>query len=116
MNFSDHPNRATIQVLRSEGGETHTIPCGFRGVEGKRLTVVSREYLPPRQTLSVEYSDAMFLGEVVACTPEQHGSWRTEIKVEHILTGLESLMNLRSRLMEHSAPQRTEVFASSFCH
>ena len=115
MNFSDHPNRATIQVLRAEGG-TQSIPCGFKGMEGKRLTLLSREYLPASQALSVEYSDTMFLGEVVACAPEPHGSWRTVIKVEHILTGLQSLMNLQARLLGQQMPHAVERTPMALCH
>ena len=73
-------------------------------MEGKRLNLTSRDRLPALTAVTVEYNDAMFLGEVVACTHNCDDTWHVEIKVEQILTGLQSLMNLRARLLGESAP------------
>jgi hypothetical protein len=48
---------------------------------------------------SVECNDTLFLGEVIASVSGANGSWRVEVKVEQIVTGLESLMKLRSHLL-----------------
>jgi hypothetical protein len=68
-------------------------------MEGKRLTLEAQERPPVSAAVSVECNDALFLGEVIRSTPENNGYWRAEVKVEQILTGLQSLMNLRSRLL-----------------
>lgn len=80
------------------------IPCIFQGFAGERLSLVCGHRVPACTALSVEYEDALFLGEVVACTEDVTASWHIEIKVEQILTGLQSLMNLRARVMGEEAP------------
>jgi hypothetical protein len=54
--------------------------------------------------VSVEYNDAMFLGEVIICQPAGDGNYRVEIRVEQILTGLQSLIALRAGLLGSAAP------------
>ena len=49
--------------------------------------------------VSVEYNDALFLGEVMLCKVGSDGVFRVEIFVEQILTGLQSLMALRAGLL-----------------
>jgi hypothetical protein len=55
--------------------------------------------------LSIEHEDNLFLGEVVACAAQAPGVYKMEIKIEQILTGLHSLMALRSRLLGEAVPQ-----------
>ena len=76
----------------------------FNGMQGTRLSLESSEALPACLAVSVEYDDALFLGEVVSCVKLGH-SWSLEIKVEQILTGLQSLMALRARLLADGVPQ-----------
>ncbi len=92
------------------------MPCLFHGIEGQRLTVESQERVPLSAVVSIERNDVLFLGEVITSLPTPEGSWRSEVKVQQILSGLQSLMNLRSHLVTHgvgAAPERihSPVFA-----
>jgi len=101
----DYPRPATIQVPSPAGnGAKRAISCNFNGMQGKRLAVEASESLPVSTAVSVEYDDALFLGEVIQCTTADRG-WHVEIKVEQILTGLQSLMALRARLLSEGVPQ-----------
>jgi hypothetical protein len=102
--LADHNNKATIQVPSTLFGEMERISCVFRGVKDQRLSLVSSARVPASTALSVEYEDALFLGEVVACTQDVNHAWHVEIKIEQILTGLQSLMNLRASLLGEPAP------------
>ncbi len=84
-------------------------------MEGKRLNLLSRERLSPATAISVEYNDAMFLGEVLACTQDCSDTWHIEVKVEQILTGLQSLMTLRARLLGEGVPQGPKMVPASVC-
>ncbi len=74
-------------------------------MQGKRLMLCTGECIKESTLVSVEYEDTLLLGEVVICSRAQDG-WTTEIRVEQILTGLQSLMTLRARLLNDgmSAP------------
>ncbi|HEY3939286.1 MAG TPA: hypothetical protein VGL97_17780 [Bryobacteraceae bacterium] len=102
--FGDHPHSAVLQVPTGEAnGSKYQIACTFEGMQDKRLTLEAPERLGVSSVVSVEYNDTMFLGEVLACrratTPD---IWQIEIKVEQILTGLQSLMALRAGLLGES--------------
>ena len=104
--FGDHPHSAIIQVPTGDAsGSKYQIPCTFEGLEGKRLVLESPERLGISTPISVEYNDAMFLGEVIACRRANGDTWHMEVKVEQILTGLQSLMALRAGLLGDSAAQ-----------
>jgi hypothetical protein len=82
----------------------------FHGIDGKRLTLESREGVPLFSIVSVECNDVLFLGEVLTSVWTTNGSWRSEVKVEQVLTGLQSLINLRSHLLSEgvgTAPDRS---------
>ena len=67
-------------------------------MQGKRLLLETEQTLPISQAVTVEYNDALFLGEVIFCA-NINQSWKVEIKVEQVLSGLQSLIALRSRLL-----------------
>jgi hypothetical protein len=71
----------------------------------RRLVLETEERIAVSTALSVEYNDAMFLGEVVVCTPTGDNTWKIEIQIEQILTGLQSLMALRAGLLGEAAPE-----------
>jgi hypothetical protein len=73
-------------------------------MQGKRLILEASAPVPAFTAVTVEYNDALFLGEIVACA-KMDGLWKVEIKVEQILTGLQSLIALRSRLLCENALQ-----------
>ena len=92
---SQNPRFATI---KSSSFGTQTIPCLFGEVKGKRLVVQTEAPIIAYTTVTVEYDDAMFLGEVVVCNQDA-GAFSIEIKVEQVLSGLQSLMALRAQLL-----------------
>jgi hypothetical protein len=100
----DFPQSATIQIPTASGArQPH--PCLLEGLAGKRLTLTTLHHLAGSTPVAVECNDAMFLGEVVACKCDDGCSWQMEIKVEQILTGLQSLMTLRARLLGEPVPE-----------
>lgn len=74
-------------------------------MEGKRISLTAQDRLPGSVPVSVQFNDAMFLGEVLVCTHNSDNTWHLEIKVEQILTGLQSLMTLRARLLGEPVPE-----------
>ena len=113
--FDDHPHPATIQIPTGEAnGAKMSVPSTVTGMEGKRLILETPERISMSTPVSVEYNDAMFLGEVMLCKAMGDGYFQVEIFVEQILTGLQSLMKLRDGLMSlsgdsHGAPARAYV-------
>lgn len=75
------------------------LDCEFSGKSGKRLTLDSPERITVLAPVTLEYNDALFLGEVVACRAHDSKRFEVEIKIDQILTGLESLVKLRERLL-----------------
>ncbi len=93
---------ATIQLATSEiDGSKRRIPCSFRKFENKCLFLEVSQALPFGCALSVEYDDALFLGEVIG-SHRVNGTWNIDIQVTSVLSGLQSLMILRERLLGDS--------------
>lgn len=92
------PQPAVIQVASGSSETRTSVACTFKEMQGKRMHLEADRKLTISTPVSVECNDAMFLGEVIACSPVA-GSWHVEIKVKQILTGLQSLVALRSRLL-----------------
>ncbi len=91
---------ATIQIPTGDAnGSKLQIPCSFSGMDGKRLILEAPERVSMSTPVSVEYNDAMFLGEVMLCKQDRPEAYRVEIHVEQILTGLQSLIALRAGLL-----------------
>jgi len=80
-------------------------------MEGKRLRLESPERLSASTVVSVEYNDALFLGEVINCRKDSADIWQLEIKVDQILTGLQSLMALRAGLLGEGTTVAPRGFA-----
>ena len=99
--------RAVIQIASPDSdGKKRAVPCSFQGSEGKRLVLQANESVPVSSAVSVEFNDALFLGEVVACAGGVNKGCDIEIEVEQILSGLQSLMALRSHLLSEGVPQQ----------
>jgi hypothetical protein len=108
--FGDHPHSAIIQVPTGDAdGSKHQIPCTFESIHGKRMVLESPERLGISTAISVEYNDAMFLGEVIGCRRENEDTWQMIVNVEQILTGLQSLMALRAGLQGEPEPQPQQL-------
>ena len=104
--LEDHPQSAVLQIAaETPNGSKVRIPCTFQGMEGKRLTLETSERVASSTMVSVEYNDALFLGDVMSCTHKETDFWRVEIRVEQVLSGLQSLMALRAGLLGEAIPQ-----------
>jgi hypothetical protein len=109
--FGDHSQSALLKIPSGEpNGAKHEIPCTFEGMEGKNLRLEAPERISISAPVSVEYSDAMFLGEVIGCQRSTGGVWELHIKVNQILTGLQSLCVLRAQLLGEVLPVATRGF------
>lgn len=104
---------ATLKIAGSAGKAE--VPCEIDLLEGKRLRIVAHEGVKAYTPVSVEYNDALILGEVVTCAPEAGGLTCIEIKVEQILSGLQSLMNLRANLLGEPAPFASQYQQAHAC-
>jgi hypothetical protein len=104
--LEDHPQSAVLQIAsETPNGAKIRIPCTFLGMEGKRLLVETSERVAPSTMVSVEYSDALFLGDVMICNHKNADFWKVEIRVEQVLSGLQSLIALRAGLLGEAVPQ-----------
>jgi hypothetical protein len=115
--FDDYQSgTATIQIpTGAANGSKLEIACSFTSMEGKRLILGSPERVSMSAPVSVEYNDALFLGEVVLCRQDNSGQYRVEINVEQILTGLQSLISLRAGLLGASGiPDAANAKAPAF--
>jgi hypothetical protein len=115
--FDDHPHPATIQIPTGEanGSKLH-VPSTFTGMEGKRLVLEAPERITMSTPVSVEYNDAMFLGEVMLCKQMADGNYRVEIFVEQILTGLQSLLALRAGLLGETQAATQPANQQAYAH
>ena len=112
-NFANQ--RASVIHLPAGGptGERRDISASFEAFENRHLSLGATEPVPLSTIVSVEYDDAMFLGEVIACFSDAENHWKLEVKVEQVLNGLQSLMRLRSSLLGEPAPSLNETLRSS---
>ncbi len=77
-------------------------------MQGKCLILEVSAPLRVSTAVTVEYNDALFLGEIIACA-EVNGLCKVEVKVEQILTGLQSLITLRARLLGENTMQSLQT-------
>ena len=104
----DSANSYSKVHLPKEGGDKgRTVPCMVNYLQGPRLQIIASERIAAGTAVSVEHEDVLLMGEVVASTQQAH-LWRADIKVEHALNGLISLMTLRAKLLDES-PIRAET-------
>lgn len=100
--MSDQRRPAVLQLPAPDVHATkRSISCEVEGMQGKRLTLSTGEQIRVSTPVSVECEDTLLLGEVVVCRSAGE-TWKTEIRVEQILTGLQSLMALRAHLLSES--------------
>jgi hypothetical protein len=103
--MSSMPDQRRTAVLQLPPVDVHgtkrNVPCEVECFRGKRLILSTTENIHESMPVSVEYEDTLVLGEVVVCSGADQ-TWTAEIRVEQILTGLESLMALRAHLLSES--------------
>ncbi len=105
--FDPDTNSAILSLAgKDQHGRREQLPCTVCGLVGKRLRLQSKQRLALSVAASVEHDDAMFLGEVMSCTSLPSGYWQVELQVEQMLTGLQSLLALRSRLLGETGESR----------
>lgn len=111
-NSTDYPTHATLQIRSSVmGGAPKEVQCQVDRLSGTRLSLISPERVTLSSAVSVEYDDSMLLCEVMACTQDCEQRWHLEMQVEQILTGLQSLVTLRERLLGESRESRKSTQA-----
>ena len=97
--MSDERRPAVLQLPASDPhGTRRSIACEIQEMQGKRLILTTNEYVRESTLLSVEHEDTLLLGEVIVCTGARE-VWTIEMRVEQMLTGLQSLMALRAHLL-----------------
>lgn len=101
--MSDQNRRPAVLQLPAADvhGSKRNISCEVEGMQGKRLILTTSEEVPESTPVSIECEDTLLLGEVILSSASNQ-AWRTEIRVEQILTGLQSLMALRAQLLSES--------------
>jgi hypothetical protein len=98
----DSPNSATVEIVSENGsGERRRIPSIVHTFADNWLTLITDERLAVFTPVGVEYSDILFLGEVMRSSPLASDGWAIDIKIAQTLTGLQSLMILRAELGHH---------------
>lgn len=96
-------SESTIHLTSAAAqGAKVDLPCSVIEIKGKHLLLKSKNLIPARVPLSVEHEDALYLGEVVHCVLEGN-EYSVSIEVEQVLTGLQSLVSLRARLLDEQA-------------
>ena len=86
-------------------------PCRVLSFRGNRLSLLTVRDIPLCVPLTVEHEDALYLGEVVKSGQPQasadvgrnQNEYHVEIHVEQVLSGLQSLVTLRARLLDEQA-------------
>jgi hypothetical protein len=99
ISFRNQQETPFLKVV-GNGSEAFSdgMECGYLEFRGRSLCLASAAVVPAGSAVSVEYGDALYLGEVVRSTARD-GQWIVEIGVEQILSGLNSLLALRKSLM-----------------
>jgi hypothetical protein len=96
-----------VEIQPGNGSEERRqIPSIVHTFAHKWLTLITGERLAASTAVGVEHNDVLFVGEVVRSTPWGQQEWATDIKVEHTLTGLQSLMLLRAELEQHQTKSK----------
>ena len=100
--MSDHRRPAVLQIAAADiHGTRRSIECEVDHMQGKHLILSTTERVAESTAVSIEYEDTLLLGEVVICSGTQQ-TWKVEVRVEQMLTGLQSLMALRAQLLSES--------------
>jgi hypothetical protein len=87
-----------LTVLSAEG-PISSFPCTLSDLRAYSLLVLTNTQIRPGQLITVEYDDILFLGEARQCLM-QDGRYITKVQISERITGLQSLMRLRSALLD----------------
>ena len=100
--MSDHHRPGVLQIPSPDpNGTKRKLECEVEAMQGKRLILSTAECIRESTAVSIEYEDTLLLGEVVLCSGVGQ-TWKVEVRIEQMLTGLQSLMALRAQLLSDS--------------
>jgi hypothetical protein len=100
----NNKSTATLQRLSSEGGAKEVSSVQIESYSDGYICFTSAVQVQVRTAVTLECNDVMILGEVTACMLDLNEVWRVELKVEHLLNNLQSLLQLRDRLNGEGVP------------
>jgi hypothetical protein len=115
---SSNQQEAILKTASGDLNTPHAIPCMFGGLEGKILTLQFEEQPMVSGPVSIEYNDTLFLGEIVRFSASGNGTSEMHVKVEQMLTGLQSLLRFRAQLLGEGVgptPERTSAPELKIC-
>jgi hypothetical protein len=91
---------STIHLPKAgQDAPNNDLACRVVAVDGHRMRLQSAQAIPPSVPISVEHDDALYLGEVVNCLARDC-VYEVDMDIEQVLTGLQSLVSLRARLLD----------------
>lgn len=96
----------------SPGAPSIGAPCRVLSCRGNHLTLRTNRAIPVCIPLSVEHDDALYLGEAIGRVVQfEAGDTRYEVDVliKQVLSGLQSLVALRARLLEEVRTERRDA-------
>ncbi len=92
--------RCFFKILLPPTSSLHEMQIGrFVTFEKNELRISCDQALPSGKPISVQYEDMLFLGEILSCSALIGETWTVLIKVEQLLTALDSLLRLREQLV-----------------
>ncbi|HLH04767.1 MAG TPA: hypothetical protein VKX25_18515 [Bryobacteraceae bacterium] len=106
---------ATLKTASHGSAAPQSLPCTFQAFHNKRLTLEFASQPLVAGPVSVEYNDALFLGEIIRFSAVGQGAWQVEILVDQVLTGLESLLRFRAQLIGEGAGRAPERAPQAIC-
>ena len=109
---SENPSLAILSIPSSETFPGREVACAYRGMQGKRLIIESNEVVSVYTAVTLRHEDTLYLGDVMSCTTLAGGQL-IEIRVAHILSGLQSLLGLRAQLLSGSLSSPRSLVAAA---
>ena len=107
----ERPDSVVVEVIAADGTR-RAVSGVFRCFTSKWLTLTAQEAIKASLAVSIEFHDVLFVGEVVACCVERSDNYRIDIAVEHTLTSLQSLLRLRTELLDTEKLEQVRPLAA----
>ena len=105
MQSLDQNGQVAVLSVLSEGGSQQSFATSVRSFTGRCLSILSFATVAAGQPVTVEFADALFLGEVISRT-KRNQMYELNIWVKQALSGLQSLVRLREALVGAEAESR----------
>ncbi|HSU57817.1 MAG TPA: hypothetical protein VLI55_00775 [Bryobacteraceae bacterium] len=107
LDSNDATEPVNVETVLPDGNR-RAVRGIFRGFRGDWLSICTAERIALSTAAAVQYNNALFIGEVLACR-EMDAAWIIRIKVKRMLTNLQSLMRLRSALLRINQSMRGRI-------